>query len=208
MFKILREKEMIIKSIDSMRGDRDKDILAMKEKLRMAEESLNKNNDEMIIIKKQNSLMNNEIISNYKEIEDLKMQIHQYKLIIDELTPFSMDYVFKGKIINENNQSNIKKGNNFEVSFGKYQQSVYMKIGEQELVLLGKEIIDILPNKYIPGQVKFLLKINDNKSNSEIIGQFSKKEGEYILKFFGEFKNKSNNKEDELMNMTLNNYLY
>ena len=92
--------------------------------------------------------------------------------------------------------------------FGKYQQSIYMKIGDEELFLLGKEILEALGNKYIPGQVKFILKLNDGKINREIIGQFTKKQGEYIRKFFYEFKNKSSNKEEELMNMSLNNYFY
>ena len=163
----------------------------------------------MKVLKKQNEMMNDEIIKYNRDVEDLKLQIQQYKLIIEDLTPFSIDYVFKGKIINENNGINTKSSNNnLEVSFGKYQQSVYMKIDGQELILLGKEILDILGNKYIPGQVKFILKINDEKTNTEIIGQFTKKEGEYIRKFFSEFKSKSSSKDDELMNMSLNNYFY
>ena len=204
-----REKEIIIKSMESMRGENIKDVFAMKEKVRIAEETLNKNNEEMKVIKKQNEMMNDEIIKYNRDVEDLKLQIQQYKLIIEDLTPFSIDYVFKGKIINENNGINTKSSNNnLEVSFGKYQQSVYMKIDGQELILLGKEILDILGNKYIPGQVKFILKINDGKINTEIIGQFTKKESEYIRKFFSEFKSKSSSKDDELMNMSLNNYFY
>ena len=208
--KAIRDKDIIIKSIESIRGDRDKDVLTMKEKVRISEEILNKNNDEMKIIKTQNEIMNNEIIKNYKEIEDLKLQIQQYKYIIEDLTPLDKNYLFKGKIINQNFVNKIKKGNNnaIEVSFGKYQQSVYMKLGEQELILLGKDIIDILENKYIPGQIKFILKINEGKNIDEVIGQFTKKQGEYIIKFFMEFKNKSSNKEEQLMNMSLNNYYY
>ena len=192
-----------------MRGENIKDVFEMKEKVRIAEETLNKNNEEMKVIKKQNEMMNDEIIKYNRDVEDLKLQIQQYKLIIEDLTPFSIDYVFKGKIINENNGINTKSSNNnLEVSFGKYQQSVYMKIDGQEFILLGKEILDILGNKYIPGQVKFILKINDEKTNTEIIGQFTKKEGEYIRKFFSEFKSKSSSKDDELMNMSLNNYFY
>ena len=204
-----REKEIIIKSMESMRGENIKDVFAMKEKVRITEETLNKNNEEMKVIKKQNEMMNDEIIKYNRDIEDLKLQIQQYKLIIEDLTPFSIDYVFKGKIINENNGINTKSNNNnLEISFGKYQQSVYMKIVDKELILLGKEILDILGNKYIPGQVKFILKINDGKINTEIIGQFTKKESEYIRKFFSEFKSKSSSKDDELMNMSLNNYYY
>ena len=204
--RAIRDKDIIIKSIESIRGDRDKDVLTMKERVRVVEETLTKNNEEMKIIKMQNDLMNKEIINYFKENEDLKLQIQQYKLIIDDLTPFNIDYVFKGKIINQNNANG--NNNNIEISFGKYQQSVYMKIGEKELILLNKEISDIIGNKYIPGQVKFILKLNDGKNNKEIIGQFTKKESEYIRKFFRDFKNKSSNKEEELMNMSLNNYFY
>ena len=178
--KAIRDKDIIIKSIESIRGDRDKDVLTMKERVRISEEILNKNNEEMKAIKIQNELMNNEIIKNNKEIEDLKLQIQQYKFIIEDLTPLDKNYLFKGKIINQNfeNKKLIKGNNNdLEVSFGKYQQSVYMKIGEQELILLGKEIIDVLGNKYIPGQIKFILKINEAKNDTEIIGQFTKKQG-------------------------------
>ena len=207
--KEIRDKKMIIKSMETMREEKDNNVLTMKEKVRIAEETLTKNIEEMKKIKTQNKLMNDEIIKYNKEIEDLKLQIQQYKLIIEDLTPFNNDYVFKGKILNENNGSSTKKvNNNLEVSFGKYQQSVYMKIGEQELILLSKEILDILGNKYIPGQVKFILRINDSNNNTEIIGQFTKKEGEYIRKFFNEFKNKSSSKDEELMNMSLNNYFY
>ena len=205
--KAIRDKNAIIQSIESIRGDRDKDVLTMKEKLRVVEETLNKNNEEMKIIKMQNDLMNKEIINYFKENEDLKLQIQQYKLIIEDLTPFNMDYIFKGKIVSQNNNNN-SNNNNLEVSFGKYQQSVYMKIGNQELILLGKELIDVLGNKYIPGQVKFILKLNNDKNDKEIIGQFTKKEGEYIRQFFRDFKSKSSNKEEELMNMSLNNYYY
>ena len=196
----LREKEIIIKSIESIKGDRDKDIITMKEKVRIAEETLNNNNEQMKIIQNTNKLMSDEIIQNKKDIEDLKIQIQQYKLIIEDLTPFSIDYIFKGKLINENKK--------IEICFGKYQQSVYFKIGEKEFILVGKEIVDILGNKYIPGQVKIILKLNGKKNNSEILAQFTKKEGEYIRKFFREFKNKSSNKEEELMNLSLNNYFY
>jgi hypothetical protein len=196
----LREKEIIIKSIESIKGDRDKDIITMKEKVRIAEETLNSNNEQMKIIQNTNKLMSDEIIQNKKDIEDLKIQIQQYKLIIEDLTPFSIDYMFKGKLINENKK--------IEICFGKYQQSVYFKIGEKEFILVGKEIVDILGNKYIPGQVKIILKLNGKKNNSEILAQFTKKEGEYIRKFFREFKNKSSNKEEELMNLSLNNYFY
>ena len=196
----LRDKEIVIKSIESLKGDRDKDILTMKEKVRIAEETLNSNNEQMKLIQNKNKLLNNEITQNKKDIEDLQIQIQQYKLIIEDLTPFSIDYTFKGKLINENKK--------IEICFGKYQQSVYIKIGDKEFILVPKEILDIIGNKFIQGQIKIILKLNGKKNNSELLAQFTKKEGEYIRKFFREFKNKSSNKEDELMNLSLNNYFY
>ena len=196
----IRDKEIIIKSIESIKGDRDKDIITMKEKVRIAEETLDNNNEKMKLIQTENKSMKEEIIQNKRDIGDLKIQIEQYKLIIEDLTPFSIDYIFKGKLINENKK--------IEICFGKYQQSLYIKLEEKEFILVPKEIVDIIGNKFIPGQIKIVLKINGKKNNSEILAQFTKKEGEYIRKFFREFKNKSSNKEDELMNLSLNNYFY
>ncbi len=196
----IRDKEIIIKSIESIKGDRDMDIITMKEKVRQAEETLNNNNEEMKVLQNKNKLMTEEIKKNKRDIEDLNMQIQQYKLIIEDLTPFSIDYVFKGKLINENKK--------IEICFGKYQQSLYIKLDEKEFILVPKEILDIIGNKFIPGQIKIILKLTGKKNNSEILAQFTKKEGEYIKKFFREFKNKSSNKEDELMNLSLNNYFY
>ena len=197
----IRDKEIIIKSIESIKGDRDKDIVTMKEKVRIAEETLNSNNEQMKLMQNENKSMKEEIIQNKRDIEDLKIQIQQYKLIIEDLTPFNFDYTFKGKLLNDNNKK-------IEICFGKYQQSVSIKLDQKEFILVAKEIVDILGNKYIPGQIKIILKINGKKNNSEILAQFTKKEGEYIRKFFREFKNKSSNKEDELMNLSLNNYFY
>ena len=196
----IRDKEIIIKSIESIKGDRDMDIITMKEKVRQAEETLNNNNEEMKVLQNNNKLMTEEIKKNKRDIEDLNMQIQQYKLIIEDLTPFSIDYVFKGKLINENKK--------IEICFGKYQQSLYIKLDEKEFILVPKEIEDIIGNKYIPGQIKIIIKLSGKKNKSEILAQFTKKEGEYIRKFFREFKNKSSNKEDELMNLSLNNYFY
>ena len=196
----IRDKEIIIKSIESIKGDRDMDIITMREKVRQAEETLNNNNEEMKVLQNKNKSMIEEIKKNKRDIEDLNMQIQQYKLIIEDLTPFSIDYVFKGKLINENKK--------IEICFGKYQQSLYIKLDEKEFILVPKEIEDIIGNKYIPGQIKIIIKLSGKKNKSEILAQFTKKEGEYIRKFFREFKNKSSNKEDELMNLSLNNYFY
>ena len=196
----IRDKEIIIKSIESIKGDRDKDIITMKEKVRLAEETLNNNNEKLKLIVNKNISLEKELTNKKKDVEDLQMQIQQYKLIIEEVTPFSIDYIFKGKIIHENKK--------IEMCFGKYQQSLYIKIDEKEFILVPKEIQDIIANKYIPGQIKIVLKLNGKKTQSEILAQFTKKEGEYIRKFFREFKNKSSNKEDELMNLSLNNYFY
>ena len=196
----IRDKEIIIKSIESIKGDRDQDIITMKEKVRIAEETLNSNNEQMKVLQNKNKSLDEEISKNKRDIEDLKMQIEQYKLIIEDLTPFSIDYVFKGKLINDNKK--------IEICFGKYQQSLYIKLDEKEFILVAKEIEDIIGNKYIPGQIKIIIKLSGKKNKNEILAQFKKKEGEYIRKFFREFKNKSSNKEDELMNLSLNNYFY
>ena len=58
----LRDKELVIKSIESIRGDRDKDVILMKEKVRIAEETLNKNNEEMKIMQNNKKSMEKAIM--------------------------------------------------------------------------------------------------------------------------------------------------
>lgn len=206
---IIKGKDIIIKSIESIRTDLENQVLTMKEKVRISEENLNKTKDEMKEMQKHNDLMNQDILNNKKEIDDLYLQIQQYKLIIEDLTPIKIDYVFKGTIISHNNSINNLKNKNLEISFAKYQQSIYMKIGEQELILLSTNIVEFMGNKFIPGQIKFVLRLNNKKKeNTEIVGQFTKKEGEYIKQFYREFKNKIIHKEDQLINMSLNNFYY
>ena len=67
----LRDKELVIKSIESIRGDRDKDVILMKEKVRIAEETLNKNNEEMKIMQNNKKSMEKDIIKYKTDIEDL-----------------------------------------------------------------------------------------------------------------------------------------
>ena len=71
----IRDKEIIIKSIESIKGDRDKDIITMKEKVRIAEETLNSNNEKMKEMQKNNKSLQEEIIQNKSNINDLKMEI-------------------------------------------------------------------------------------------------------------------------------------
>ena len=49
--------------------------------------------------------------------------------------------------------------------FGKYQQSLYIKLDEKEFILVPKEILDIIGNKFIPGQIKIILKLTGKKNN-------------------------------------------
>ena len=202
----LRNKEKIISSFGSLRDIKENDVNTMREIVRQSEEKLKKIESELSKYKKQNENMNKTILNNNKEIEDLKIQIQQYKYIIEEITPLNTDYMFKGKII-PNHNGNENYLNNLEVCFGKYEGIIYMKIDDKELNLMDKEIVDVLENKYIPGQIKFILNINDNEIQ-EIICQFTKKEGEYIRKFFRDFKNHTINKDETLYKMSLSNYFY
>ena len=66
----IRDKEIIIKSIESIKGDRDKDIITMKEKVRIAEETLNSNNEKMKEMQKNNKSLQEEIIQNKSNINE------------------------------------------------------------------------------------------------------------------------------------------
>ena len=203
----LRNKENIISSFGSLRDIKENDVNTMREVVRQSEEKLKNKETELLKYKKQNENMNKAILNNNMEIDNLKMQIQQYKYIIEDLTPLNTDYTFKGKIVPNHNGSNENYLSNLEINFGKYEGIVYMKIDDKELNLMDKEIVDVLENKYIPGQIKFILNINDSDSQ-EIICQFTKKEGEYIRKFFRDFKNHTINKDETLYKMSLGNYFY
>ena len=69
----IRDKEIIIKSIESIKGDRDKDVITMKEKLRISKETLDSNNEKMKLIQNENKSMKEEIIQNKRDIGDLKI---------------------------------------------------------------------------------------------------------------------------------------
>ena len=228
------KKELMIESLEQENIKLNKELSEIKNKLEFTDKKLNESISDLNTYKDKSKSDIEEVENKYKKTieeinnknaekeKNLKEKVEEYeKQIFDyakerrekEIIIKSMEsmrgenikdvFEMKEKVINTKSNNN-----NLEISFGKYQQSVYMKIVDKELILLGKEILDILGNKYIPGQVKFILKINDSKTNTEIIGQFTKKEGEYIRKFFSEFKSKSSSKDDELMNMSLNNYFY
>ena len=93
----LREKEIIIKSIESIKGDRDKDIITMKEKVRIAEETLNNNNEQMKIIQNKNKLMSDEIIQNQKdkENEDLMQERNRVHYLFKESKGNKINICFK-----------------------------------------------------------------------------------------------------------------
>lgn len=72
--------------------------------------------------------------------------------------------------------------------FDFYRTRIKIKIEkEKELNLEVKNIIDIVPNLHVEGQIKLFYKIKDNVY--DYLCQFTKKEAEFLIYFYQEMKN-------------------
>ena len=151
------------------------------------------------ILRDQENVINNN--TEFKQtINDLKKIINQYKNAIDNNTEIKEDYIFIGKIIpntHYNNIININNGvnddlfltienkiNNIEnyekikIIFNFNQKKIKFFIeNKNPFNIEAKEIIDIVENVHIEGQIKIFFKINDNVF--DYLCQFTKKEAEY-----------------------------
>lgn len=141
------------------------------------------------------------------EVSVLKDQIKQYKSIIEDLTPFSKDYLFRGVLIPSNKDKEGKR-KNVEISFGKYKNSMYFKEeGEKEIIFVPKEIAGIFKDKRSKNRLFFCLLINGEQKT--YLYEFTRKEVEYILRFYSEINGKKNTYvENALMNVSLGDYFY
>lgn len=207
----LQLKEDDLKSFESQKRENIKEMTSMRETVKQNEENVKKIKEQNTLIQNENQKLINVNLSQAKTIEDLKFEMNQYKLIIEDLTPLQSNYLFRGVVLpnktgNNNNNNIITSNDNkkIELSFGKFKNCIYMKLDDdQELNLVEKQVVDILANKTNPGQIKIILKFK--KQIKEIICQFTKKEGKYIKIFFNKFKN-GNKVDEEIIGMAFGNY--
>ena len=147
--------------------------------------------DNSKLINEKKDYINN-TMTDKKKIEQLQVEINQYKILIQELTPIPLDYTFVGNILYNNN---IKK--KVELNFGKIENKLYWLVeGEKEFYLFNNEILNMQINNNDKTKITIILKINKNKELYNC--QFTEKEIEYIYRFYLDFKNKPGKYENAL----------
>ena len=197
----------LMQTINAFKNDRkyiEENITKLKKEIKQKNEDFDK------LFKEQENIINNN--TEYKQkINNLKQIINQYKKAIDNTTDIKEDYIFIGKIIpnthynniiNINNDANIDIFLNMEIKINNNQEN-YSNIkimfnynlkkikifveNKNPINIEAKDIIDIVENLHIEGQIKIFYKIKENVF--DYLCQFTKKEADYIIHFYKELKN-------------------
>ena len=206
--KILENEKRIINLEETIRAIvNDKKYL--EENLNKLKNEIKQKNEDMDkIFKEQENIINNNTEFKQK-IYNLKNIINQYKMAIENNTEIKEDYIFIGKIIPNTHYNNIiniddeksdiflkmeNKINNIEnyetvkIIFNFNQKKIKFYIENKNPINIEvKNIIDIVENLHIEGQIKIFYKIKDNVF--DYLCQFTKKEADYIIHFYKELKN-------------------
>ena len=176
---------------------------------RLKNEIKQKNEDMDKMFKEQENIINNNVEFKQK-INNLKNLISQYKKAIDNNTEIREDYNFIGKIIPnthlnniininnganediflkmENQINNIKNYENVKIMFNFNKKKIIFYVeNKKQINIEVKDIIDIVENLHIEGQVKFFFKLKDKVI--DYLCQFTKKETDYIIHFYNILKN-------------------
>ena len=210
----LEEKVLLF---NSDREFYEKNINKLKNDIKTYKDQINQKNNELEkMFQEQENIINNN--TEYKQkVNNLKNIINVYKKTIDNTTKITDDYIFIGKIIpnthynntinmnntNNNNDdmflkienkinniNNVEKNKEIKIMFDFYRRKINIKIENQKLINLEtKNIIDIVPNLHIEGQIKIFYKIKDIVY--DYLCQFTQKEAEFIIYFYKEMKSRA-----------------
>ena len=210
-----RHLEEKVRLLGSDRIFLEENINKLKKEINRYKEIIKLKNEEIEkLFQEQENIINNNTEFKQK-ITNLKNIINQYKKAIDNCTEITDDYIFIGKIIpntHYNNTINIQNGNNInddmfikvenkindinktntfktiKLAFDFYKRKINIKIEDQKQVNIDvKNIIDIVHNLHVEGQIKLFYKIKDMVY--DYLCQFTKKESEFIIYFYKELKN-------------------
>ena len=197
--KLFEHEKRIINLEEAIRAiGNDKKYL--EENLNKLKNEIKRKNEEMDkIFKDQENIMNNNTEFRQK-INNLKNIINQYKKAIENNIEIKEDYIFIGKIIPNTHYNNIinideksdtflkmeNKINNIDnyktvkIIFNFNQKKIKFCIENKNPINIEvQNIIDIVENLHIEGQIKIFYKIKDNVY--DYLCQFTKKEAYYII---------------------------
>ena len=213
----IKKFEETIKKFTFDRAYFEEKINKLKKEIKHYQEQINQKNEEFEkMFQEQENIINNN--SEFKlKVKNLKDLINQYKKAIDNCTEITDDYIFIGKLIpntHYNNIINIPKENNInddiflnlenkindinkkddykkiKIMFDFYKRRMNIKIEKQKMINIdAKDIIDIVQNLHVEGQIKIFYKIKD--SVFDYLCQFTKKESEFLIYFYKELKTRN-----------------
>ena len=193
----------LYKSFDMQKFNYEKEISTLKSEVENNTKNLEIKQSQIDILLKEQDKLLKKIEEDNNEIMQMKDEITQYKLIIDDLTPINTDYVFQGYLITKGIKTKL------EISFAKYKQSIAFKEENQkEKVFVNKEISDVVIDKKNSNRVWICIYSKGQQKN--YLCEFNKKEAEYIVKFYKGIKVRQNDVgvENALMNASLGDYFY
>ena len=204
--KRINNLESTVFALSSDKKYYEENIKKLKEEIKI------KNEEKKRIFQEQENIINNNTEFKFK-INNLKNIINQYKKAIDNTIEINEDYVFIGKIIPnthfnntialgngekddiflniENKINDINNKEDYEnirimFNFGNKKIKIYIE-NKNPINIEAKNIIDIVENVHIEGQIKIFFKIKDNVF--DYLCQFTKKEADYIIHYYKELKN-------------------
>ena len=213
-----RNLEEKVRIFNSDRNFFEQSINKLKNEIKIYKEQIEQKNKEISkLFQEQENIINNNT-ENIQKVKNLKNIINEYKKAIENSIRITDDYIFIGKIIPnthynntinmhkdntinddiflkiENKINNINKIDNYKqikIMFDFYRRKIKIKIeNKKELNIEVKNVIDIVENLHVEGQIKIFYKIRDNVF--DYLCQFTKKEAEFIIYFYKEMKNEAN----------------
>ena len=189
------------KTFDSQKTNLENEISKIKIELKDLKET-NENKDKIIsdLVKDQQNLLI-QIDEANKDKDDFKMLIDQYKLLIQELTPLTIDHNFIGYILPKYEDEKRKR---IEFNFGKVNGGLCLKIENcNEIILNKNDINDMIIDDKNNDRIKIIF-----CNGKDMICQFSSKEVKFLKQFYIDLKNKPNVVEKALMKMSFGDFLY
>ena len=194
----------LCKSFDKQKFEYEKATLEAQKNLNEFKSTYDIKLKEVEILLKEQNLILQQLEERDEEISHLKNQINSFKTIIAEMTPININHVFVGITVPTEKYPFQQK---VQMSFGKYSKCLMFKLGEEEEQIINfNDITNILPDKKSNHRVWVCLFIKGKQKN--YLCDFSRKESEYIIKFYTAKKSRSDSVENGLVNVSLGNYFY
>lgn len=162
--------------------------------------ALNKKEEGYENLFEEQTILNEEIGRFKQQIDELQIENKQLKEFIEEISPITINTVFKGvRIISKH----PLKTSNISMTFGEIEKSLVIREENENGKVFKLKFINNMV-KIEPNMIRFNLKIEETEQVFFI--QFEKKHINHILKFYVEGTLKKKFVENMLISYSLDNY--